>query len=304
METRHSFARRICGRPFALFSIPLLFLLDFMWLATTGNPQSGGPGDSSSDADRAVRLNFDQKALKKLSLCLLHPPIMKLEPSFSVKESTMYYYLGDVLLEDVIPTSAMTSVPTSNSDPLGIPLKDQLRIELLRQYISSPEYNYLTFLNGSLLEGEKTISQELVIIGSNSDSLDILLNRLDMQSADIRKTINEAVEQYALQKHLNLYQTTRKVLAATYDVTFLSTPPGAVVSYVSEFDWKAALKLPSPPPWRVVVQARAIQLNAGSYRIHIVWPHPLDTGGIEESEYTIDIVSDGILNLKPLRKLP
>jgi hypothetical protein len=225
----------------------------------------------------------------------LRPPIRTSLPSFQIKESTLYYYLGDVLLEDVVPTSSTTSVPQTTSDPLGIVLKDQLRIELIRQHISLPENEHFSFLEPALEQSEMIVSRELETLKNSSGSMPVILAKLDTSSQEIGKVMDRSIQQYALEHQLNVFHVTRKTLGAAYEVVFRTTPPGGVISYVTEFDMKVALKAGSVPPWRVA--AAKTLLNAGSYRVHIVWVDFDGKKEKKESEYPIDISGNGELNL-------
>lgn len=242
---------------------------------------------------------FDQASFRKLARYLLRPPVKISTPSFTVKDKTLYYFLGDVLLEDAIPTSASTSVPSSLADPISVPLKDQLRIELLRQYLSAPEQGYLAFLEKALKSADDEIAKALAEIKNHVGPRTDLLNKLDTHRVELEKALDNAIRDYAVQQKLNLYKIDRKVLAASVEVKFSSTPSGGVVSYVKEFDWRVATTRNETPPWRVAAQTNTIKLDAGAYRIQVRWPNPQQSGGKDLSEYTIDILSDGQLDIKP-----
>jgi hypothetical protein len=271
--------------------LSVLLLSCFLVAASSCSHRIGRP------ASPAAAAQFDEQSLKKLSRYLLQPPVRTSLPSFQVKESTLYYYLGDVLLEDVVPTSSTTSVPRTTSDPLGIALKDQLRIELVRQHIASHKNEDLSFLEPALEQSETIVSRELETLKNSPGSTpEVLLAKLDAYSQEIGKTMDRAIQQYALERRLNVFHITRKSLAAaTYEVVFRTTPPGGVVSYVTEFDMKVALKEDSVPPWRMA--AAKILLNAGSYRVHIVWADFNGKKEKKESEYPIDVSGNGELNL-------
>lgn len=141
------------------------------------------------------------------------------------------------------------------------------------------------------------VSRELETLKNSLGSTpEVLLAKLDAYSQEIGKTMDRAIQQYALERRLNVFHITRKTLAAaTYEVVFRTTPPGGVVSYVTEFDMKVALKEGSVPPWRVA--AAKTLLNAGSYRVHIVWADFNGKKEKKESEYPIDVSGNGELNL-------
>lgn len=244
---------------------------------------------------------FDQPSLKKLAGYLLRPPVKISSPSFTIKARTFYYFLGDVLLEDRLPTSASTFVPSSLGDPISIPLKDQLRIELLRQYLSAPEHADLAFLESALNSADEEIAKGLAEIKAHTGARTALLDNLDSHRADIEKGLDDAIRAYATRQRLNVFKTDRKVLSLSVEVSFSSTPSGGVISYVTDFDWRVATTKspPESPSWRDVVQTNAIKLDAGTYRIRVRWPNPKQTGDKNISEYVVDILSDGHLDIKP-----
>ena len=242
---------------------------------------------------------FDQASLRKLARYMLRPPLKITPPSFKVKDNTLFYFLGDVLIEDTIPTSASSSVPSSLADPVSIPLKDQLRIELLRQYISAPEQGHLAFLEQALESAEDETAKALAEIKNHTGSRTALLDKLDAHRAEVERLFDKAIQVYAVRQKLNVYKVEGKELAVSVEVEFSSTPPGGVISYVKDFDWRVAAKKNESPPWRDAVQIGSMKLDAGTYRIRVRWPDPRQTGGKDASEYTIEILSDGHLDVKP-----
>jgi len=242
---------------------------------------------------------FDQQSLKKLARYLLRPLVRVSPPSLTVKDRTLYYYPGNVLLSDTIPTSANTSVPSSQSDPLVLPLGDQLRIELLRQFIALPENSDFTFLGEPLNRAEAVVARSLADIDSHTGTRDALLTKLEARRLEVNEIIDKAVRDYAEQKQLNLYKSDRKALAASADVAFSSTPPGGIIYYLLEFQWKVATTAGKTPEWRLVAQTSPVTLNVGTYRIRVVWPAPGQPGGQKASEYTVEISNNGNFVLVP-----
>ena len=250
---------------------------------------------------RATQNKFDQPQLSKLAAQILQDDVLVDRPSFKTKDGTLYYFLGEVILPDPIPVTQNESI--SSSDPIGIPLRSQARIELLKQYINKLGNNDWLFLMQQIQVAERVISPSLADIYSPNPPKH-LLDKLKRDAIKIDEIIDQGVQDYARQKQLNLYKTKRKVQAAEYKITFSSTPPGGIISYVLELPLKEAKRKGLDPPWRVAVQTDAIPLKAGTYWIHVQWPEPTQTGGITESEYPVEILANGNLDLKPIPKTP
>lgn len=244
-----------------------------------------------------------QEVLRKLARYLLQTKVVKVEqPSFEIKGTTLYYYLGDVILIDTTPSSTNNSNDLSGSDPIFILLEDQLRIELLRSHYTSPEHRTEAFIEPQLQEAEKLISRGLAEIDNHTGTKEQLNEKLNEVGESIKKILEKAVDDFARAKSLDAFKARRKVLAASYKVAFMTEPQGGAIFYVDEFDWRAAKKVNGTPGWAEWAQTKPSTMNAGTYRFKVVWVDA--NNNRTESERTIEIKSEGTLVFRKITVQP
>ena len=247
---------------------------------------------------RNVGMAVTTESIKRLARAVLSMPGTSMAPAFSIRKETLYYYLGEVVLPDALPVSGIVDHPIAGADPLRIPVRDRARIELLREGARRNIDSGLASLDLGLDRAENVIADELAMIEEHVGSRETLLDALDEKSSGIDAILDSRLREIASERHLNLYKTTRKALADIQEVTFVSLPPGGVISIVLDFDFRVALRAAKSPPWRLVSQTGKVSLPAGSYRVRVVWPVNLTKPNV--SECTIDIMTDGPLQLRPI----
>jgi hypothetical protein len=244
-----------------------------------------------------------QEVLRKLARYLLQTNLVRVEPpSFERTAGTLYYYLGDVILINTNPPANNSPTDSSGSDPILVLLEDQLRIEALRRYYSSPEHQTEAFIEPHLLEAERLISKALTEIDSHTGTREQLIKKLIEVWGSIEKTLDKAVNDFAVGKSLDTFKTQKKVLSASYRVSLTTDPQGGAIFYVDEFEWRTAKQNNVTPGWREWAQTGAAKMDAGAYRFKVVWVDA--SNNRTESERTIDIISEGALVLRRITAQP
>ena len=236
-----------------------------------------------------------QAVLRKLAQHLLQARRVNVEmPSFENKQGVLYYFLGDALVDaSALPPSAQPADAITEGLILA-PLEDQIRIELLRQFLASPQNGDWAFLKTQVQEAEKIVSQALAEIDANRDAQAVLERRLKEKRQLIDALFDQALRAHAAAKKLDLFKVKSRTLSASYRVSFQTEPQGGLIYYVDEFQWKVATSNAQTPNWLEWAHTDSRPLDAGTYRIKVVWPGP-ERG---ETERTIEIVSNGSLTLR------
>ncbi len=98
------------------------------------------------------------ESIRRLARAVLSMPATSTAPSFSIRKQTLYYYLGDLVLPDRLPVGDLSDRPITRADPLRIPLRDQGRIDLLREAVRGSSDVEFAWLAPGLDQAERVVA--------------------------------------------------------------------------------------------------------------------------------------------------